>query len=71
MQITIQWVYLSQAAEVFLSQQFKKKKNQWQTMKTGEQGNIISDDQHVREHAGARLGGVFTGKMQLFLSDEL
>lgn len=40
-------------------------------MKTGEQGNLISDDQHVWEHAGARLRGVFRGKMQLVLEDEL
>lgn len=40
-------------------------------MKSGEQGNIISDDQHAWEHAGARLGGVFIGKMQLVEEDEL
>lgn len=41
-------------------------------MKTGELGNIISDDQCVWEHAGARLEGVFMiRKMQLALEDEL
>lgn len=39
-------------------------------MKTGEQGNI-GDDQHVWEATGARLGGVFIGKMQLVLKYEL
>lgn len=40
-------------------------------MKTGEQGNIIGDDQHVWEAAGASLWGVFIGKMKLVLKDEL
>lgn len=39
-------------------------------MKRGEHRNIISDDKLVWEHARARLGGVFIGKMQLVLGDE-
>lgn len=39
-------------------------------MKRSEHRNIIGDDEPVWEHAGARLGGVFIGKMQLVLEDE-
>lgn len=39
-------------------------------MKRGEHRNIISDDELVWEHAGARLAGrCFLGKMQLVLGD--
>lgn len=39
-------------------------------MKRSEHRNIIGDDEPVWERAGARLGGVFIGKMQLVLEDE-
>lgn len=55
LQIAMQWVYLSQAAEIFCH----SKKTVADRMKTGEKENRISDDQHVWECAGVRLGGIF------------
>lgn len=66
-QITMQWVYPSQADE--FSVRAIKKKSMADRMKRGEHRNI-SADELVWEHAGARLGDVFLGKVQLVLGDE-
>lgn len=68
-QITMLWVYPSQAAELSV-RAIKKNKPMADRMKRGEHRNIISDDELVWEHAGARLAGrCFLGKMQLVLGD--
>lgn len=58
-QITMQRVYPSQADEFSVRAIKKKKKSMADRMKRGEHRNLISDDELVWEHAGARLEGVF------------